>query len=181
MIVTARYVRQTVEASLKARLPAFLTVISNQPGAEPLTAIKTWRRMADFTGLREQDSPAVVVTTLGVPTPETEEGGGHRAAWGVRVFIVARGRTYEETADRVADYVAAVRVALLADPSLGGAAEQVIWQGETYTELDRTEQRTIAAGSVTVSYTFTTDLGETTTPIVEATGDYSLLPVHPAL
>ncbi len=151
-IITAGRVRRDVESLLKAQLPSLLPPLAAQEGME-LPFPRTWNRLADFTLIAETQSPAVVVTTPGIVG--APDGGGCRipvAAWGVRVFIVARGRTFEETADRVAAYVAAVRSALLEAGGLPGLSTSVRWTGETYAELATDQTRTVGAGSVSVTY-----------------------------
>lgn len=152
MIVTAGGVRRAVEALLKEQMPAVLTKLATQEGVL-LPAPVSWNRLSDFTAISEQQSPAVVVTTPGITRVLPTVGCRAPVAdWEARVFVVVRGRTFEETADRVAGYTAAVRSVLLAARRLPGYAESVTWGGETYAELVSDSTRTVGAGSVSVTY-----------------------------
>lgn len=152
MIVTAGAVRRAGEALLREHLPAKLAEMADAEGL-PLPEPRSWSRLADFTTIAEHQSPAVVVTTPGIS--EVLPSAGCRAqvaTWQLRVFVVVRGRTYEETADRVAAYTAAVRSVLLEARRLEGFSASVTWAGETYQELSADDARTVGAGSVTVNY-----------------------------
>jgi hypothetical protein len=151
VIVTAGTIRRAAQTVLKQQLPAVLDGLAEQEGMG-LPPIVTWRRLSDFLLITDLQSPAMVVTTPGVADTAERRGRDQRADWLVRVFTVVRGRTYEETADRVAAYVAAARTVLLSDADLGGLAAGCQWVRESYSELDNDKERTVGAGSVTVRY-----------------------------
>lgn len=160
MILTAADVHRTVQDVLRARLPLALAAMSahlSEPGKPfVLRDVACWERLPDFMRISERQSPAVVVTTPKL-TPGTRDAYGDYTVRGdVRTFIVARGASYEETADRVAAYCAAIRLSLLADPGLNGIARGVTWLTEEYAELGSIAEggtnRTVGAGSVTVRY-----------------------------
>ena len=152
MIITGSDIRKTVETELRADLPARLTQLAALKQVE-LPAPRTWRRLHDFLNLTEQQSPAVVVTSPGLDGPPLVTGPDEwEADWLVRVYCVVRGRTYNETADRVGHYVAALRATLLSNAGLAALASGIEWRAESYAELATDEQRSIGAGSVTVAY-----------------------------
>jgi hypothetical protein len=151
VITTAGMIRSAAQDVLQARLPALLPPLADQEGL-PLPPVRTWRRLADFLLISELESPAMVVTTPGLSGAVERRGRDTRAPWAVRVFTVVHGRTYEETAARVAAYVAAARTVLLDEQFLGGLAGQCEWVAENYSELDTDNDRSIGAGSVTVRY-----------------------------
>lgn len=155
MIVTAGAMRRAVEQLLQANLPAFLRDMAPVEGVQ-LPDVVTWSRLPDFALIAENQSPAVIVTSPGVASIERGEFAQLRtdvAEWDVRVFVVVRGRTFEETADRVAAYTAAVRAVLRNARALPGLATGCRWTAERYTELSTDQGRTVGAGSVTVTYT----------------------------
>ncbi len=152
MITTAAGLRRSAQQVLQEHLPVLLPLLAEQEGLE-LPPIRTWRRLGDFLLISELESPAMVVTTPGLSGQVERRGRDTRAPWAVRVFTVVHGRTYEETADRVAAYIAAARTVLLDEQFLGGLAARCEWLAETYSELDTNTDRSIGAGSVTVRYT----------------------------
>jgi hypothetical protein len=152
VIVTAARVRRATTLVLQRDLPAVLDRIGVQDRGSGFPPVSTWHRLADFALISDMQSPACVVTTPGIVGDPVRMRGVLRATWAVRVFVVVRGRTYEETADAVAAYVAAVRSVLLAHPALEGLASGCHWSAEAYGELDVDKARTIGAGSVTVRY-----------------------------
>lgn len=151
MIVTAGTVRRRAEAVLREQLPLVLPVLAVQENVA-LPGPRTWNRLSDFVAITESQSPAVVVTTPGLESEPARRGDSTDAPWLVRVFVVVRGQSYEQTADRLAAYVAACRVGLYARPSLGGLAKGCQWVSESYSELDADNTRTVGAGSVLLRY-----------------------------
>jgi hypothetical protein len=166
VIITGTDIRKTVETELRADLPARLTALGVSKGLT-LPAPKTWRRLHDFLRMTEQQSPAVVVTSPGLDGPPNVTGPDEwEADWLVRVYCVVRGRTYDETADRVGHYVGALRAALLDNAGLAALASGIEWRAESYAELATDEQRSIGAGSVTVAYLgIPTDLDLPSVPV----------------
>lgn len=157
MIVSGTHVRRAALLALQTNLPGWLEHLSTPDLVLPQP--RTWRRLADFADIAEHDSPAVLVTSPGIEgTPERDADGEWTATWLIRAFCVVRGRSYEETADRVGLYTAALRGALLDDRTLGGLALGVQRRTESLTELRSSNDRTVGAGSVTVAYTVTDDL-----------------------
>jgi hypothetical protein len=174
-VVTGTHVRRAAMTQLKAALPAQLDALA-EPGL-PLTPPKTWRRLPDFLDIPEAQSPAVFVTTPGTEgRPVIDADGSSEIVWLVRAYCVVRGRAYEETADRVGLYTAAMRSALLADETLGGLALAVDRINERLDELRTDQTRTIGAGSVTIAYTIAEDL-EPGTPVSQISYTTDLLPV----
>ncbi len=158
MTVTGTQVRRAGYDRLRAALPGVLAQLEARDGL-PLPAPRSWGRLPDFTRITEQQSPAVLVTSPGLEAaPEERRLGEFHPVWLLRAFCVVRGRGYDETADRVGQYVAGLRVALLSDRTLGGLADDAQWRAESYSELDTDQARTVGAGSVTVAYRIPTDL-----------------------
>lgn len=154
--VTATDVRKALQQTLKDYLPATLAALATEKGlpAGSLPPPRSWARLPDFVKLTERQSPTVVVTSPGLQAePEGDYVITYSATWRIRAFVVIRGRSYEEVADRVGWYCGAIRAAVLAHAKLdGGRAERTDWLDETYAELatgnDGGQARTIGAGSV---------------------------------
>lgn len=149
--ITATDVRSALTQTLKDHLPGALDALAAEKGLAPgaLPAPRSWARLPDFTKLPEKQSPSVVVTSPGLEAePARDYLLVYAAAWRIRAFVVIRGRSYDEVADRVGHYTAALRNAVLAHAQLGGLAERTIWVDETYAELAVDQARSIGAGSV---------------------------------
>jgi hypothetical protein len=183
VIVSGADVRLAAERTLQQHLPGVLEQLALQWDAQlPAPKPAAYQRLNDFVQMTQAQSPGVIVTSSGVESsPVRDEVDSYRPAWLIRVFIVIRGRTYEETADRVTHYCAAVRTVFARDGSLGGLCDQAVWRDEKYTELDRTRERTVAAGSVAYAFTTPTDSGPTSTPVTGTFLTTAPLPIHPAL
>jgi hypothetical protein len=179
VIITGSDIRTTVENELRTDLPDRLTQLSVVKNLV-LPAPRTWRRLHDFTVMTEQQSPAVVVTSPGLDAQPRVTGPDEwEADWLVRVYCVVRGRTYNETADRVGHYVGALRAALLSNAGLASLAAGVEWRTESYAELASDEQRSVGAGSVTVAYLgIPTDLELPATAVTATDLTTDLLPVE---
>jgi hypothetical protein len=179
VIITGSDIRARVEGELRADLPDRLTQLSAAKGLV-LPAPKTWRRLHDFLTMTEQQSPTIVVTSPGLDGEPVVTGTDEwEADWLVRVYCVVRGRTYNETADRVGHYVGALRAALLSNAGLAALAAGVEWRAESYAELATDDQRSIGAGSVTVAYLgIPTDLELESTAVTVTDLTTDLLPVE---
>lgn len=157
MIVTSEDVRSSVQQLLRDQLTPVLGALATDRGLA-LPPIVSWQRLPDFALIAETQSPALLITAPGiVGVPDQHPGVQPVARWAVRVFVVVRGRTYEETAARTAYYVAAVRTVLLSNRRLLGLASAVEWTAESYAELasgadSQGSARTVGAGTVTVTY-----------------------------
>ncbi len=160
MLSGATKLRKLAETQLKAGLSAESHGLLDAVAAREeigLAPIRTWRRLGDYLDLPEALSPALYVTTPGTDgAPVMYDRSSMRADWLVRVFVACRGRDYEETSDRRDAYLAAVRLALMADPSLDGyAGDGAEWVGDSYEEADTSDDDTarwLGVGSTTVRY-----------------------------
>jgi hypothetical protein len=182
-LLTGAEVRAAALATLQAQLPAVLLELGARLGVElPAPGPHSWVSLEDFRSLSDQQSPSIIVTCSGLPQAPREDEDSWQPLWRLRAFAVVRGNSYEETADRVTHYCAAIRTVWARNRSLGGIATGGKWQGELYTELDRSKTRTIAAGSVTYDFLcpVTADVPGVTAETVEL--DLTAYPpAHPAL
>lgn len=145
-LVTADDVCGAFLEALTAHLPAALVKVSPDVPLDSPVAFS----MPSEQALRNGDNlPAVVVSSPGLSSsPERGETGVYTATWTVMVSVFARGDSYESTALHVRRYAAALRAAVLTDPSLGGLASELVWAGEEYDSLDAAKSRTIGGGFV---------------------------------
>jgi hypothetical protein len=183
VIVSGADIRRAAELTLQRNLPGVLGRLERQWDTTlPAPKDSAYVRLNDFIQMTEAQSPGVIITATGLDgIPVQDETGAYEAAWLIRTFVIVRGRSYEETADRVTHYCAAVRAAYAADLSLGGLIVRATWREEKYTELARDRERTIAAGSVAYAFTASTDRGLTGTTATNTNLSTVLLPIHPAL
>lgn len=158
MIVTGGGLRLAIENTLKSHLPDALTVIGNAEGIT-LPPPQSWSRLADFTAdYVDKAIPAIVTTVFGVePNPQRQADQSYEAWWRANIYAVCWGNDFEETADRVAGTVAAIRATLSTYPSLGGFADSAEWLEERYDEFNQDTDRTIGGGSVTFRFLVSTD------------------------
>jgi hypothetical protein len=127
-IITAAHVRTAVRDTLARWLPYYLDQVNRElPTARTrLPVPREWRQPLTRAGIPRLDlAPLVVVTTTGVTEVErnAEDVDG---AFEVYVDCIVQGSDYDDTAELVAVYAAAVRVALDQHPALG------IGEGDDY-------------------------------------------------
>lgn len=161
-VVTARELRAGMQETLEEWLPSILVELARRAGwveedQDPLDVItppRSWKRLPSFRALTADQSPAVVVTSTGLNGQPKRDGEGLWAAtWALHGFVVVRGATYEDTADRVGLYLAAIRAAVLQQGIAGVQTRKPRWLGEAYDELDTDAARSIGAGVVSFEVT----------------------------
>jgi hypothetical protein len=183
VIVTGADVRNAAETTLRSNLPDALGLLADRLSIDlPAPADGSWAKLEDFRVLSDLQSPSIIVTCSGLPDSPQEDEDSWQPLWRVRAFAVVRGRSYEETADRVTHYTAAIRTTWGRHRSLGGLATGGWWRGESFTELDRDRERTVAAGSVTFDFAVPVTLELPTTEALSTHLDITGFgPTHPAL
>jgi hypothetical protein len=145
-LVTGLEIRKATQERLEEWLPAYLAEIGRRFELE-LRDPRSWTRLPKFRDLRADQSPSIVVTSPGLAGPPERDGdGAYFALWNLNVFIVVRGKSFEETADLVALYVAAVRATIAQQGIPIESARKPRWNGEGYDEIARNATRTIGAG-----------------------------------
>ena len=92
--------------------------------------------------------PCCVIVAPGLLQEPERRGGNTIATWAVSVGCVVSGQDRENTFDLAEMYAAAVRAAVVQNPSLGGFATATDWIGERYDDIPNEMLRTLAAGSV---------------------------------
>ncbi|MDQ2727983.1 MAG: hypothetical protein M3Y91_09015 [Actinomycetota bacterium] len=149
-------VRNAMLAVLKAQTPIYLDEVARQaalpvitPGQPALAHIRSWEVVTDFDLIPNDAMPSGMVSSSGIVGKPTREGTGlTRAIWSVDVSVVINGNSWQDTADRVGWYTAAVRAAVAQHRSLGGFAQDTTWVGESYGRIPTRESRTLGAGVV---------------------------------
>ena len=155
-VVTARDVREAVIANLKDWSPAYVGEVSVQSGRlrcgdGALPAFRSYGTATSFSTFPEDQLPACIVVVPGLAeTPVRQGDGTYLAEWSVGVGVVVSGKDRESTDDLVRLYSAAVRMAMIQKPSMGGFAVGSRWIDENYDELAYDDSRTVAAGIVSL-------------------------------
>jgi hypothetical protein len=155
-VITARDVREAVIDNLKDWSPAYIgevSVQSDRPrcGDGALPPFRSFGTATSFSTFPEDQLPACVVVVPGLAeTPVRQGDGTYLAEWSVGIGVVVSGKDRESTDDLVRLYSAAVRMAMIQKPSMGGFAISSRWIDESYDELAYDDSRTIAAGIVSL-------------------------------
>lgn len=151
-IVTGRQVRQAAEAHLKMWVPTYLAEIARAEGIDPtkLPLFRSWVSALEIPDGRfdENQIPSCVIVSPGILEEPENHGGLAIARWALSIGCVVSGRDLESTFNLVEMYAAAVRAAVVQNPSLGGFATASDWLGERYDEIPTDMLQTLAAGSV---------------------------------
>lgn len=180
-LVTAVEIRKATQDRLEEWLPAYLAELGRRYERD-LPPPRTWRRLPDFRALTDDQSPALVVTSPGLVTEADRDGDGeYSATWQVNVFLAVRGQTFEETADLVGLYTAAVRACLGQQGIDIANARRPRWRGEGYNELAAGKARTIGGGMVSFAVHVGAVLDEYAGPsILPDPPEYKFVDVDPA-
>lgn len=154
-IVTGRTVRRQALEVLKLWLPGALAEIVRQEDYDGrVPPVRTWNVFANATAARDDQLPAIGVSSDGLLTaPFRKARNLYDADWGITGRVVLRGQTFEETSDLVGLYVAAMRTVLLQRQSLDGLANGTTWIGESYdySEVAGSATRTLGGGFVEIA------------------------------
>ena len=94
-----------------------------------------------FSDLPEDQLPMCIVISPGTAGTPVKEGGKgvYRAPWRVVVGCVVSTRTQQETNAVSKIYGAAIRQLLLHKGTLGGVADNVIWEEESYDDIPQND------------------------------------------
>lgn len=150
-IVTVNQVRLAVERHLQRWFVPYLAELERQHGlpAQSVPPPKSWQRVSTWQQVREDQMPNISVTSPGTVSKTTEETGLYRITWDIQVFLVVRGSSHTETADRLGLYTAAANAAVAQHPTLGDTvSDAVIGDFDDYGVLDANSARTIAGAVV---------------------------------
>lgn len=150
-LVTGGQVARAATDTLKTHLGAVLSQAAAADGHPadhwPAPAASSWTRVTDLLNpALGPRLPACYVAPDGVAAYERIDSATSDVIWRLRVWVVVRGPSFEETLDRVAVYTDAVAAVLAANPTLGGLATWTRPVDSAYAELDADKSRTLAGG-----------------------------------
>lgn len=147
-ITVGTEIEVAVMDTLRIWMPTYLEEIELQKGRTrgeiPPPARYTTRNR--FDSFPDDAMPLCVVVSPGLAEKPRKEGSGIYSAWwavGVGFAAVARDADAAGFLSKV--YGAASRAILLQHGSLGGSAEGVEWEDESYDDLVDDEERTVRA------------------------------------
>lgn len=151
-IITGRAVRFAMKEHLKLWFPTYLAEVARIEGFDP-ALVQPFRSFVSALDMpegkyEEHQMPCCVIVAPGLLQEPEKRGGAMIATWGVSVGCVVSGQNRENTFTLSELYAAAVRAAVVQNPSLGGFATAVDWLGERYDDIPNDMLRTLAAGSV---------------------------------
>jgi hypothetical protein len=158
-VQSAAQICRAVEDTLKKALPMVLEIpeVKAYLGerAKAFRDVREWQQLPTIEAIASAQYPAVAIVSPGlVEEPVySRADDAWKTKWRVAVGIYDRSRNSDhgETQDRIRDWVAFIRTALLRNPTLGGVVRGVSWAGEEYDLLpDRNKARTIGAGALAV-------------------------------
>lgn len=151
-ITTGKAVRSAMKAHLELWFPTYLAEVARIEGQNPAT-MPVFRSFVSALDMpdgkyEEYQMPCCVIVAPGLLREPERHGGNMIATWAVSVGCVVSGQNRENTLTLSEMYAAAVRGAVVQNPSLGGFATATDWLGERYDDIPNDMLRTLAAGSV---------------------------------
>lgn len=150
-IVTGGDVEAQALRVLKRWSDTYLSELERQHGYERRTfpRVRAWAPAPTFDKWPEDQLPAVLLVSTGIPSPPPKRGGGeawYRARWLLGLGVVCSARTQAQSHEQAMLYLAAHRMILVQRPSLEGYARGTVWVGESYDELEYDDTRSLGAG-----------------------------------
>ncbi len=141
---------EAVITHLKNWMPAYLAEMERLTGRDaqtlPFPKSYTTTPRAPEKWIDSQ-LPAVLCVSTGLASAPKKEGSGStRAIWRIGLATICSARNEEETHLFAKLYFAALRSAMVQHPSLGGFAEDTVWQGEDYDLTPSESRRSMASG-----------------------------------
>jgi hypothetical protein len=137
-----------VISTLKSWMPTYLREIEQQLGwtDSPIPDIRLWTTRNEFTQFPADQMPMCVVVSVGLTGAPTKEGDGtYSGQFSLAVGFAAAGRDADTSKALATIYGAAGRAILLHKSGLGGLAEGVQWEDESYDDLVTEDERVVRA------------------------------------
>ena len=153
-IVTGGDVETWAMNLLRKWFSTYLAEVERQHGysGHDLPRPKGWAIGPTWDKWPEDQLPAVIVSSRGVPVPPAKNGDrGYRARWLLDPGVICSARTQAETHALAMLYGAAVRALVIQRPSLDGHAEAADWIAESYDDLGYDDTRSLYAVRQTFS------------------------------
>jgi len=132
------HVRQAVKATLDRWAPFYVAEAIRQVGADPaeMPGFTDFVNQPLTSVVTHEEAPRYVVVVPGTLAPPERRGNGtYRAVWDVRIELWMWGADYQQTEDKLSNYLTALRQLLLQQASLGGFAESTTWRAERYAQV----------------------------------------------
>jgi hypothetical protein len=154
MIASASEIVDALETTLSQHLAETITALGWD--TSKYGPVETWQQLPTLPALSAARFPAGAISTpntQGAPV-WSQADRAHRTTWRVAVGIYDRGRDHDDTARRIRNWCAAVRLTVRAHRTLGGVALSTTWAGERYELMpNRDQARTFAGGAVAFDVT----------------------------
>lgn len=159
MILSPLQGRRAILQHLQAELPNTLPAVTAAVGV-PMTPPALWVPLTTFFAVPEEKLPCVYVVADAFTAVRDSYDGETAADLPARVVVVVAGRSRDEAQDRATAYADAIRYALRADVTCGGALDDMRWQAQSPSGTDEADGHYRASADVTVTYraTVPTDL-----------------------
>lgn len=129
-IIDAETVEQAVRDTLQDWIVAHLAHQERRRGLDPQTlpVPRSWPTVSEFTLEPHDQFPAIIIVSPGTNTPEHDRGQ-YRTPWRIEIAVAVAGKDEPEARLLAALYLAAIKGALIQNPTLGGRVEQCRWAG----------------------------------------------------
>jgi hypothetical protein len=150
-IISGADVEDWCEQLVRKWISTYLAEKEEQDGLRRgmLPRPRGWVTAPDVNKWPEDQLPAIIFASTGVPAPPRKGGDGrYRARWDMRVTTVVSASTERDSRRLASRYTAAIRVLFLQHPSLEGHAAGIDWPAEAYNEIAFDEQRSLGHGTV---------------------------------
>lgn len=147
-VVTGQDVVEAAVATIKRWSPDYLAEIAAHSGRArgDLPAFRSYVPMIDLNKFSEDQVPACIVIAPGTIETPVKRSKQVQARWGLGIGCVVSGQNDANSYELATLYVAAVRMMMLQQKSLGGFAEGVNWISERYDALPDIDMRSFTAG-----------------------------------
>jgi hypothetical protein len=150
-IVSGADVEDWCEQLVRTWISTYLAEKERQDGltAGMIPRPRGWTVAPDVNKWPEDQLPAIVFESTGIPELPRKDGGGrYRARWALRITTVVSARDERSSRRLASRYTAALRALFTQRPSLDGNANGVDWVAEAYNELSFDDQRSLGHGTV---------------------------------
>ncbi len=150
-IITGAQVEAAAIATAQDHLDSYLREMERQLDltADTLPSVRSWITTNELELFPEDQLPAVICVSSGTSGATTRGPlEAYTATWSIAFGVVCSANSQAATNTLVKTYVAALRAAIIQNPSLGDFAAGVVWLDESYDELNLDDHRTLAAATV---------------------------------
>lgn len=144
-LVAVHQIRTAVLGELQVWLPTALAEVAAETGVDVPPSPRSWHRLGTWDQVAEAQLPVVFVAVPATSGTTVRRAEAYDAVWDLQVVAAVRGGSYEQTAEAVSVYAAAIRAVLTQRP-VGWTCR---WTGEMYDAMPARGQRTLAATMVT--------------------------------